>query len=392
MPEQFLHGAEVIPVDDGIRPIRTAKSSLIGIVGTAPDAPGGFPLHKPVLISGPRQANELGASGTLRDAYNAIFAQGATEAVMIAVPKGANEAETKANVAGDVSLQTGAWALETASSVLSMTPRINVAPGFTSGLPGAGVNSVVSNLISVGDKIAAIAIKDGPNTNEADAKADRANYGSDRLYIVDPATSVEAGDGTYETRPASAYVAGLVARRDIEKGFWWSPSNQIIRGISGTARPISFHLSSRDTEANRLNEADVATIINRNGFRLWGNRGAGTDAQWAFVAVRRTADIIYQSIENAQLWAMDRPMSAQLFQDIRDSVQSFGQNLVNQRALLGFNCWLDPELNTEATLKAGKLYLDFDFEPPAPLEHLVFRAHRNGDYYNELITSAAAAA
>jgi phage tail sheath protein FI len=77
---------------------------------------------------------------------------------------------------------------------------------------------------------------------------------------------------------------------------------------------------------------------------------------------------------------------------VRDSVQGFGQNLVNQGALLGFNCWLDQELNTEATLKSGKLYLDFDFEPPAPLEHLIFRAHRNDDYYEELIQSVSSTA
>ena len=140
-----------------------------------------------------------------------------------------------------------------------------------------------------------------------------------------------------------------------------------------------------------MNEAEVATIIRRDGFRLWGNRGTSPDAQWAFLSVRRTADIIYESIERAHLWAMDRPMSAQLFMDIRDGVQAFGQQMVNIGALLGFNCWLDPELNSEATLKAGKLYLDFDFEPPAPLEHLVFRAHRNGTYYDELISSVKAA-
>ena len=108
--------------------------------------------------------------------------------------------------------------------------------------------------------------------------------------------------------------------------------------------------------------------------------------------MRRTADVIYESIERAHLWAMDRPMSAQLVEDIRDSVQAFGQNLVNQGALLGFNCWFDPELNTEANLMAGKLYLDFDFEPPAPLEHLVFRAHRNGDYYDDLVEQVGQAA
>ena len=38
MPEQFLHGVEVVELDDGIRPIRTVKSSVIGLIGTAPDA------------------------------------------------------------------------------------------------------------------------------------------------------------------------------------------------------------------------------------------------------------------------------------------------------------------------------------------------------------------
>ncbi|CAM3708453.1 hypothetical protein CESP606_04140 [Cereibacter sphaeroides] len=38
-------------------------------------------------------------------------------------------------------------------------------------------------------------------------------------------------------------------------------------------------------------------------------------------------------------------------------------------------------------MKAGKLFLDFDIEPPAPLEHLTLQAHRNGDYYEELVLS-----
>lgn len=386
MPEYYLHGAEVRQIDGGLRPIRTAKSSVIGLVGTAPDAPAGLPRNVPFLLSGPRQAHDLGLRGTLRDAYNAIYAQGAREVVTVIAPEGADAAETKANIVGDPATGSGVWALEHAASGLDMVPRILAAPGFTSGLPVDGVNPVVSNLISVADKMRSVVIKDGPNTTEADAKLDRQNYGSDRLFIVDPAvTAFDTSAAADVTRPASAYVAGLIAKRDVERGFWWSPSNQVIRGITGTARPIGFGLSAPDTEANRMNEAEVATIIRRNGFRLWGSRGAGADAQWAFLSVRRTADIIYDSIEQSMLWAMDRPMSAQLIADIRDSVQAFGQQLVNLGALLGFSCWLDPELNTEATLKAGKLYLDFDFEPPAPLEHLIFRAHRNGDYYDELI-------
>ena len=394
MPEQFLHGVEVVQIDDGIRPIATASSSLIGIVGTAPDAPvADWPLNTPILVSGPRQAATLGDTGTLKDAYEAIYAQKATVAVMIRVEEGADAAATLANVVGDATLGTGVWALEASQSVLDMTPRILVAPGFTSTAAADPASPVVTNLIAVAEKLRSVVVSDGPNTNETDAKLERQKWGSDRLFLVDPAVQVfDTVAADYVTRPASAYVAGLIAKRDIEKGFWWSPSNQVINGISGLARPVSFNLSARDTEANRMNEAEVTTIVNRAGFRLWGNRGLGADAQWAFLSVRRTADIIYESIEAAHLWAMDRPMSAQLIQDLRDGVQAFGQDLVNKDALLGFNCWLDPELNTETNLKAGKLYLDFDFEPPAPLEHLVFRAHRNGDYYDELIAQVGSAA
>jgi len=393
MPEQFLHGVEVIQIDDGIRPIRSIKSSVIGLVGTAPDADAAaFPENTPVLVEGPRKAALLGDAGTLKDAYEAIYAQGASVAVVVCVAEGADAAATLASVLGDATLGTGLWALEAASSKLDLTPRILAAPGFTQTAPGDPASPITTNLISVAEKTRAIVVADGPNTTETDAKADRQNWGSDRLFIVDPAVTVfDAGSATYVTRPSSAYVAGLIAKRDLEKGFWWSPSNQVINGISGTARSVSFHLSSTETEANRMNEAEVATIIRRDGFRLWGNRGTSPDAQWAFLSVRRTADVIFESIENAHLWAMDRPMSPQLFKDIRDSVQAFGQQMVNAGALLGFNCWLDPELNSEANLKAGKLYLDFDFEPPAPLENLVFRAHRNGTYYDNLVQAVKAA-
>lgn len=35
---QFLHGVEVIEIDDGSRPITTVKSAVIGLVGTAPNS------------------------------------------------------------------------------------------------------------------------------------------------------------------------------------------------------------------------------------------------------------------------------------------------------------------------------------------------------------------
>lgn len=393
MPDQFLHGIEVIQIDDGIRSIRTVTSSIIGIVGTATEADAArFPLDTPVLVTGPRMAAELGADGTLKDAYSAIYAQGVNIAIMVRVEEGLDDEATLANVVGDAASQTGAYALMLAGSVTGQTPRILAAPGFTASGEPAEANPATSALITVAERLRAVVVADGPNTTEADAIAMRGNHGSDRLFIVDP--SVRVFDTTaedYVTRPASGYVAGLISRRDSERGFWWSPSNQVINGISGTARPISFQISAPDTEANRLNADEVATIIRKDGFRLWGNRTAASDPNWAFLSVRRTADMIYESIEQAHMWAMDRPFSAQLLLDIRDSVQAYLNTLVARGALLGGRVWLDPELNSEAVLKAGQLYLNFDIEPPAPLERLTFMAYRNGEYYEELVGAVAAA-
>ncbi len=332
MSTQFLHGVEVVEINDGLRPIQTVKSSIIGA------------------------------------------------------------AATLANVVGDETIYAGVYAFLVGASVTGQVPRILAAPGFTSGGPVAGVNPVVSALLSVAARLRAVVIKDGPNTTEAAAITDAALYGSDRLFIVDPAVRVfDQTTASQLTRPASAFVAGLISKRDRERGFWWSPSNQEMRGITGTSRPVGFAMSEPETEANRLNEAKVATIIRQNGFRLWGNRSTSSDPLWAFLSVRRTADMIYESIEAAHLWAMDRPFSAQLLLDIRDSVQAYLDTLTTRGAILGGRVWLDPELNTEATLKAGKLFLDFDIEPPAPLERLTFRAHRNGVYYEELVANVIAA-
>ena len=390
MPD-FLHGIETVEIEDGIRSIQTVKSSVIGFVGSAPDADAAtFPLNTPVLVTGPRMAATLGADGTLMDAYNAAYAQGVNAVSVVRVEVGQTTAATLSAVAGIAGNSTGVWALLNAANTLGLTPRILAAPGFTSAAAADPASPVTQALISVANRLRAVAIADGPNTNEADAKTDRAKYGSNRLYIVDPAVRVwDATTTGYVTRPASAFVAGALSAVDAAKGFWWSPSNQVLQGVAATARPISWAISDPDTEANRLNEGQIATIIRKDGFRLWGNRSAGeaTDTQWAFLPVRRTADMIYESIEGALLWAMDRPFSAQLLLDIKDSVQSYLDELTNRRAILGGAVWIDPELNTEATLKAGKLYLNFDIEPPAPLEHLTLQAHRNGDYYEELVLS-----
>jgi len=391
MSLDFLHGIELLEISNGLRPIQTVRSAVIGLVGTAPDAdPAVFPVNTPVLIAGSRlEAAKLDTTGdgkgTLPGAIDGIFDQAGAMVVVIRVEEGVDETATQVNVIGGVNgvddSYEGLHALLAAENVAKVVPRILIAPGFSQAA------AVAAELDVIASQLRAIAIIDGPNTTDADAITFRGTLGSDRLYLVDPWVTVGVDN---DVEPPSARVAGVIAKMDADHGFWWSPSNQPIKGITGTARQVSFGLSDPNCRANLLNEHEVATIVQKDGYRLWGNRGLATDPLWAFLSVRRTADMIYESVERAHLWAMDRPFSAQLLLDIRDSVAAYLRTLKARGAILGSNVWIDPELNTEATLKAGQLFIDFDIEPPAPLERLTFRAHRNGSYYDELVAQVAA--
>jgi len=397
MPEQFLHGVEVVEIDSGARPITTVTSSVIGLIGTAPDAdPTAFPLNTPVLIAGSRlEAANLdtvgAAAGTLPNAVDAIFDQAGAMIVVVRVEAGADDAETRGNIIGGVGTDgayEGVHAFLGARSTVAVTPRILCAPGFTHQRPEgddiAVANPVVAELLGIAESLKAVIIADGPNTTDAEAIAYRGDWGSARVFVVDPWGLVER-DGDIVAEPLSARVAGLIARIDNTRGFWWSPSNQIINGIVGTARPVSFTLGDTSSRANHLNENEVATVIREDGFRLWGNRTCSSDSKWAFLSVRRTADIINDSLLRAHLWAVDRNITRTYLEDVTEGVNAYLRSLRAQGAILGGSCWPDPDLNSPTNIAAGKVYFNFDFTPPYPAEHITFRSHLVTDYIEEIL-------
>jgi len=241
----------------------------------------------------------------------------------------------------------------------------------------------VAELLGIADKLRAVIIKDGPNSTDDAAKSTTALTGSKRVYVVDPALLVQSGDAIV-TRYASGAVAGAIARSDNERGWWASPSNLELNGVVGTARAIDFGLSDATSRANLLNQSNVATIIREGGFRLWGNRTASSDQKWQFLCVVRTADIIADSLEAAHLWAVDRGISKTYVDDVREGVNAFLRGLKTQGAILGGNCWIDPELNAADSVAQGRFFWDFDFTPTYPGEQLTFRMHMNNNYVSEI--------
>lgn len=397
----FLHGVEVLEITEGTRSFATVASAVIAIVGTAPYADADvFPLDTPVLITSATQAKALtdtlpnnaalNAEGTLPWAIKGIFDNAKTPVVVIRVEADADAADQMALVVGDQAESTGIYAMLAAKAVTGVKPKLLIATGFTDA-PGDDdtANPAAAALKAVATRLRGTAIVDGDNDTDAAAIAKVALEGSDRVFFVDPHVKVLDRTGVIVTRPASAHVAGAIARSDQERGYWWSPSNFELLGVVGIGRPIEFGLSDTSATSNLLNEAGIATIVASNGFRIWGNRTKAVDPQWQFLSVRRTADIIYDAVEASYLWAMDRPMSGNLLADVLGGLEADLRSLKAKGAILGGKVWLDAELNTPASMKAGQYYVDFDIEPPAPLERLTFRAHREDGYYADLVASVS---
>lgn len=166
--------------------------------------------------------------------------------------------------------------------------------------------------------------------------------------------------------------------------FWHSPSNKVINGIVGTARPIDFSIGDRSSRANLLNEQNITTIIRENGYRLWGNRTLSSDTKFAFLSVVRTADMINDAILRGHLWAVDRNIKKTYMHDVSESVNAYLRDLKAQGAILGGRCTPDLELNTASAIESGRVYFNVEFTPTTPAEHITFRSQIINDYLEEI--------
>ncbi len=375
------HGITITEVDSGPTAAATISTSVIGLVGTGGTAPADdpFPVNTPVRVTNFASIDtDLG--GNLAQAVKDIYRQTRAEIVIVRVAASADISPTTDD-------GTGVYALKSAQSQIGYRPKIILSADATDKADYDAFKAVANSLRA----IAIIDLNELTVPDAADNAVDlsASGSGSSRCIAAWPFVRSEAG-GT--PRTPSPFIAGAIAKRDTERGFWWSPSNARIDGIAA----LQFGISDEDAEA--LNDAKVATFRRTaGGFVLWGNKSlyittlatddsSGDGDEYQFIAVRRVADAIYDTLDQALAWAQDRPISANLVNDIQEYVNGYMANLRAQGAILNGTCTIDPSRNTPAALADGNLTVDITFEPPAPAEKITIRATRNQDYYEEVIS------
>jgi phage tail sheath protein FI len=469
MAANYLHGVESIEVERGPRAVRTVKSAVIALIGTAPigsvnttvlslsekdDAQfgpqlSGFTiaqaldalrdhgagavfimnvlnpaLHKTTV------ANEVvtldaatGVGKTLKPALltatfkkadgSVTYVEGVDYTIDLvngrmtrlkagAIASGAVQLQasydyadptkvTAADIIGTVNaagMRTGLQALKDTYNQVGFFAKILIAPAFCT------LNSVATELIAMANHLQGVAYIDAPiGTTFAQVLAGRGpagtinfNTSSDRVRLCYPHVKVyDMATDTERLEPLSARAAGLRAKVDIDKGYWWSSSNQEILGITGVERQLSAMIDDPNCEVNLLNEQGITTVFSSygSGYRLWGNRTAAwptVSHMRNFENVRRTGDVINESIRYFSQQYIDMPLNQALIDSLVESVNAFGRKMIGDGALLGFKCWFDKLRNEETELANGHLLLNYKYTVPPPMERLTYETEITSEY------------
>lgn len=377
----FKHGITVTEITAGARTLTAVSTAIIGLVATASDADAAtFPLDRPALITDIEAAiGDAGVLGTLAKSLRAIADQTRPVVVVVRVEEGADAAETASNVIGTTDAngqKTGMQALLAAEAQLGVKPKILGAPGLET-------QAVTAALVVVAQKLRGFAYARAIGGTVADAVLYRANFAARELMLLMPDflawdTVASANVTSY----AAARAVGLRAKIDTDTGPHKTLSNIAVQGVVGLTKDIHWDIEDQASEAGLLNAAEVTALIRAGGgYRFWGNRTTSDEPLFAFESTVRVAQLIADTIVEGMMWALDKPLTPALAKDIIETINGFFRQMKAQGIILGANAWFDEANNSTASLKAGKLRIDYDYAVPPPLEDLGFNQRITDSYF-----------
>jgi phage tail sheath protein FI len=197
------------------------------------------------------------------------------------------------------------------------------------------------------------------------------------LMTTDPVTGAPA------TSPPSGFVAGIYGQVDTSQGVWQSPAG-IQTALLGTTGVTSAGIMT-DPQQGILNASGVNCLrqFPAIGTVVFGARTtAGADAntaqqQWKYVAVRRMALFIEQSLYANLTWAVFEPNAAPLWSALTQEVTAFMLSLFRQGAFAGstpsqaFLVQCDATTTTSQDVAGGRVNILVGFAPLVPAEFVV---------------------
>lgn len=184
--------------------------------------------------------------------------------------------------------------------------------------------------------------------------------------------------------PPSGFVAGIYSREDNANGVWKSPAG--IETTLAGAMDVAPSGVMTDPQHGVLNEYAINCLRKFPGVGspvVFGARttaGADTNKaqeQWKYVAVRRTALFIEQTLYSNLTWAVFQGNDIPLWNALTQEVTAFMLSLFRQGAFAGktpreaFAVQCDSTTTTSDDIALGRVNILVGFAPLKPAEFVV---------------------
>jgi phage tail sheath protein FI len=198
------------------------------------------------------------------------------------------------------------------------------------------------------------------------------------LRTTDPVTLAPS------TSPPSGFVAGIFAREDVNRGVWKSPAG-LETTILGTTGVVPWGVTTDGQNGVLYNPPNFVNVIRSfpgMGTVVFGARTLVSAnpafEQWRYVAVRRMALFIEQSLYSSLKWAIFEPNDTPLWNALSAEVTAFMLGLYRQGAFQGsadkaFKVQCDSTTTSQDDIDRGVVNIVVSFAPLKPAEFVVVK-------------------
>lgn len=233
---------------------------------------------------------------------------------------------TKTDIIGSYNVATGKeTGMELIRQVypkLGVVPGLLLAPGWSQEPEvGIALAAKAANINGVFKAMAILDIDTTVATKYTDVKEEKENSGFTSNFCYPRWLCYKVGDYIFA---GSAIDAALIAYTDASNDDVpsVSPSNKLL-GITGTCLADGTEVNLDQDQANVVNSYGVATALNMNGWKLWGNyTGAypsSTDPKDIWFPVRRMFNWQGNNFILSYFDKVDDPMNQILIESVVDS-------------------------------------------------------------------------
>lgn len=204
----------------------------------------------------------------------------------------------------------------------------------------------------------------------------RNQFSSNQAVMYTPWVCVDdTSSSSTVTLPPSPFVAGIIARVDLQRGIYQAPANELIKGAIGLEQEIT------DQEQSLLHPLGINALryLSDKGYLVWGARTLSDDPEWKYVNVRRYFVYLEQSISRGIQWAVFEPNAEALWDQLRQSISDFMYSEWQRGGMQGaktdeaFFVRCDRSTMTTQDLSDSRTICMVGFAPTKPAEFIIFR-------------------